>query len=174
MNPRLVTIMGGTAAVAALVTYVAFFEGTVYRGYLDPIGIVTACTGHTETAEMRPYSEEECKTLLEGDLITHAEGAMKCVDFNKLTEGQRVAVVSFTFNVGTGRFCMSTFAAKLRNQDPTACTELLRWTFAGDKQLPGLVKRRKIEKEICEGRYGNPLANRPPSHLGCVQGGAGT
>ena len=36
------------AATAALVVFtVALYEGTVLRTYRDPIGIVSACTGHT-------------------------------------------------------------------------------------------------------------------------------
>jgi hypothetical protein len=32
-----------------------------------------------------------------------------------------------------------------------ACAELSRWTYAGGKQLPGLVRRRAAERQLCEG-----------------------
>ncbi|WP_417283029.1 glycoside hydrolase family protein [Comamonas sp.] len=31
-----------------------------------------------------------------------------------------------------------------------ACAELIRWTYAGGKQLPGLVKPRAAERQLCE------------------------
>jgi hypothetical protein len=30
-----------------------------------------------------------------------------------------------------------------------ACQQFSRWTYAGGKQLPGLVKRRAEEKQLC-------------------------
>jgi lysozyme len=30
-----------------------------------------------------------------------------------------------------------------------ACNELPRWTLAGGKELPGLVKRRAAERDLC-------------------------
>jgi GH24 family phage-related lysozyme (muramidase) len=33
---------------------------------------------------------------------------------------------------------------------PGACAELSRWTRAGGNELPGLVKRRAAERELCE------------------------
>lgn len=156
----------GAGAAALLFHWVPIFEGTIPRGYIDPVGIVTACTGHTETAEMRPYSEEECKTLLDGDLLKHAEGAARCVDFEKMTPSRRAAVVSFAFNVGVARFCDSGFARKLNEGDPRACDELSRWVYAGGRVLPGLVKRREIEKAMCVGSAA--CADCPPSVAGFV------
>lgn len=140
----------GAGAVGLLLAWVPIFEGRPERGYIDPVGIVTACSGHTETAELRPYTTEECEALLAGDLIKHAEGAAKCIDFEPLTPPQRAAVVSFTFNVGVRRFCESTFRDKLEARDLSACAELSKWVYAGGRVLPGLVKRRAIERKWCE------------------------
>lgn len=166
MERRTLAGIIGAGAAALALTSVAVFEGTIPRGYIDPVGIVTACTGHTETAEMRPYSEEECKTLLDGDLVKHAEGAAKCVDFEKMTPSRRAAVVSFTFNVGVAGFCSSTFARKLNAGDLSACAELDRWVYAGGRVLPGLVKRRAVEKAMCLGSAA--CADCPPSVAGFV------
>ena len=43
---KLMAAIGG-AAVALAVPLVQKYEGTVLRSYRDPVGIVTACTGHT-------------------------------------------------------------------------------------------------------------------------------
>lgn len=159
-------LAGGTvAALMAAAIYMAAptvkeFEGTIYHGYIDPAGIVTACTGHTETAELRPYSKEECDELLKEDLNKHTAGAADCIDFEKLTPGQRAAVVSFAFNLGVGFFCKSSFARKLRAGDPTACRELTHaknakgeehgYTYAGGVRYKGLIRRRAAERAMCE------------------------
>lgn len=145
---RLAKATGGAACAAVLLACVPKFEGMVLRGYKDPIGIVTACAGHTRTAVLgKPYTREECEKLLVDDLIEHAEGVQSCT--HGLTPGQQAAAISFAYNVGVDAFCRSTFARKLNAKDPTACDELSRWTKAGGRELPGLVKRRAAEKQIC-------------------------
>lgn len=150
---RLIAVVG-VAGAATLLVSTPKFEGMVLRGYKDPIGIVTACAGHTATAVLgRAYTIEECRTLLEEDLAQHAEGVVKCVPKEKLTQGQLVAFTSFAYNVGVQKFCTSTMAAKARVGDLRgSCAELSRWVMAGGQELPGLVKRRATERAMCEGR----------------------
>lgn len=144
----------GAGCATLLCAHVPQFEGMVLRGYKDPIGIVTACAGHTATAVLgKPYTREECDQLLQVDLIDHAEGVLACVD-RELTTGERAAAISFAYNVGVSKFCGSTFARKLNEGDIGACAELLRWTKAGGRELPGLVKRRQVERDMCDGRFG--------------------
>lgn len=151
MNKLQATV--GLGASALLFAYVPQFEGMILRGYLDPIGIVTACAGHTKTAILgRPYTIEECRDLLEQDLAEHAVAIAHCVPLNRLSIGRKAAAVSHAYNVGPGLFCGSTFARKLRDGAADACDELPKWKYAGDppQELPGLVKRRVVEKAICE------------------------
>lgn len=142
----------GVSCAAILLSVVPKFEGMILRGHKDPIGIVTACAGHTATAILgKPYTLAECNQLLADDLIKHADGVNACVKV-PMTTGQRAAFVSFAFNVGTGAFCKSTMARKLNAGDYAgACAELQKWTYAGGRQFNGLVKRRAAEKAICEG-----------------------
>lgn len=149
---RSLKVVAGASAAALLLTIVPKFEGVILRGYKDPIGIVTACAGHTATAVLgRPYTPAECDELLAADLVGHAEGVNACVHV-PLTAGQRAAFISFAFNVGTGAFCKSTMARKANAGDLAgACRELPRWTHAGGRELPGLVKRRAAEMAICNG-----------------------
>lgn len=144
----------GAGCCGLLLTYVPKFEGMILRGYKDPIGIVTACVGHTKSAVLgRPYTVDECKALLDQDLSDHAEGVMRCITVPTST-GERAAYVSFAFNVGVGAFCRSTLLRKLNAGDHAgACDELLKWTRAGGRVLPGLVKRRETERAICKGNY---------------------
>lgn len=147
----------GAAGAATLLTTTPQLEGMVLRGYKDPIGIVTACAGHTATAVLgKPYSREECLVLLEKDLAEHAEGIAQCLPFavwEKMKTWQRAAFVSFAYNVGVRKFCTSSMATKVRSGDLAgACAELSRWVYAGGEMLPGLVKRRRIERDMCEGK----------------------
>lgn len=141
----------GAVCAAVLIVCVPKFEGLVLRGYKDPIGIVTACAGHTATAVLgRVYTVAECEKLLEDDLVSHAEGVKACIT-HPLTTYQLAAAVSFAYNIGVPRFCGSTMAEKFNRGDiKGACAELSRWTRAGGKVLPGLVKRRAAERAMCE------------------------
>jgi lysozyme len=158
----------GASAAALLLAIVPFYEGTIREGHLDPIGIVTACTGHTGTAELgRAYSDEECDALLDADLTEAARTVDRCVTV-PLEPHQRAAFVSFAFNVGPGKagvkdgFCtlksgrQPTFLLRLNAGDYAgACRGLNEhgnWTTAGGKQLRGLVRRRADERALCEGR----------------------
>ena len=141
----------GAAAAALVVSTVAFYEGTVLRTYRDPIGIVTACTGHTgpELRMGQTFTKEQCTEMLYVDLLKHAQ-ALECVK-RPMSDGQKAAFLSFSFNVGNGAFCSSTLVRKANAGDmPGACAELSRWTYAGGKQLLSLIKRRAAERKLCE------------------------
>ena len=141
----------GAAAAALAVSAVAFYEGTVQRTYRDPIGIITACTGHTgpELQMGQTFTREQCDDMLAKDLLQHA-AALDCIK-TPLADGQKAAFLSFAFNVGNGAFCGSTLARKANAGDMRgACAELSRWTLAGGRELPGLVKRRAAERALCE------------------------
>jgi len=147
---KLIAIIG-TAAAALAVPVVKFYEGEVRATYKDPVGIVTACVGHTgpELAMGQTFTREQCEEMLYKDLLKHT-AALECVR-QPMTEGQKAAFLSFAFNVGNGAFCGSTLARKANAGDMAgACAELSRWTWAGGKQLPGLVNRRAAERQLCE------------------------
>ena len=141
----------GAGAVAMVLPVVLLYEGTVHSTYKDPIGIVTVCTGHTG-AELRmgqTFTKEQCETMLYGDLLKHAD-ALDCIK-TPLADNQKAAFLSFAFNVGNGAFCKSTLARKANAGDLMgACAELSRWVLAGGRELPGLVKRRAAERQLCE------------------------
>lgn len=141
----------GIGAMASLVAMLPKLEGTILRGYRDPIGIVTACVGHTRTAVLgRPYTAVECDRLLRSDLAVHAAGVAACVAV-PLTQNEQAAYISLAFNIGVGAFCRSTLVARLnRYEYGAACAEISKWNKAGGRVLPGLVRRRAIERALCE------------------------
>ena len=141
----------GAGAVALVLPVVMLYEGTVLRSYVDPVGIVTACTGHTgpELRMGQRYTRQQCEDMLYGDLLKHA-AALDCIK-RPLTDNQKAAFLSFAFNVGNKAFCNSTLVRKANAGDILgACAELSRWTLAGGRELPGLVKRRAAERQLCE------------------------
>lgn len=150
MNGRLIAKIGAVAAASA-VSLVAYFEGYVPTVYRDPIGRLAVCYGHDDQT-LKPgttYTRAQCGTMLADDLAKHAE-ALNCVK-KPMTDGQKAAFVSFSYNVGVSAFCGSTLVRKANAGDMAgACAELSRWVMAGGKKLPGLVNRRAAERELCE------------------------
>jgi GH24 family phage-related lysozyme (muramidase) len=66
-----------------------------------------------------------------------------------LNSNQFSALVSFSFNVGTGNLQTSTLLKKLNALDYTgAADEFLKWAKAKGQELPGLVRRRKAERDL--------------------------
>jgi lysozyme len=140
----------GAGSVALLVPIAMYFEGTVTKTYKDPIGIVTACVGHTgsELKMGQTFTSAQCQEMLYQDLLKHADD-IDCIK-RPLSDGQKAAFISFGFNVGKEKLCKSTLVKRANAGDMVgACNELMRWTLAGGKELPGLVKRREAERKIC-------------------------
>lgn len=153
MTPKQKLIAQIGAGAAALVTaFVAQHEGLRLWAYRDPVGVLTACYGHTgpDVQPGQNYTPAQCRELLERDLARHAQ-ALACIQ-RPLTDGQKAAFVSFAYNVGPQAFCDSTLARKANAGDmPGACAELSKWVYAKGQKLPGLVKRRAAERAMCEG-----------------------
>lgn len=140
----------GAGSLALLVPLVMFFEGTVTKTYKDPIGVITACVGHTgpELKIGQTFTPEQCQEMLYADLLKHSSD-IDCIK-RPLTDGQKAAFISFGFNVGKEKLCKSTLAKRANAGDLVgACNELMRWTLAAGKELPGLVKRREAERKLC-------------------------
>lgn len=155
------TLVGvvGAAAAALLLSVVPKFEGVVLRGYLDPAGIPTKCMGDTHDVVVgKRYSDAECRESLEKQLIVHAEPVLKCTPGLKGRTYQLGAAVSFAYNIGVGAYCGSTTARRFNTGDfRGACKAMnesdngkAQWVTSRGRVLPGLVKRRADEREICE------------------------
>lgn len=147
MKRRLIAL-----GIGAAIPLVASFEGLRQAAYLDPVGVPTACFGATKGVRLgQVYTREQCDDLLAKDLLDANAGVNSCVRV-PLSDGQRTAFVSFTYNVGRGAFCGSTLVRKLNAGDYVgACNELPRWVYAKGVKLPGLVNRREQERALCLG-----------------------
>jgi len=140
----------GVIALAASV--VAYWEGYVPHTYADPIGIPTACYGHTgpDVRLGQRYTREECNALLEGDLAEAYTYVLRCIRV-PMTQSQAAALVSATYNAGPVIVCNSTLGRMANRGDwAGACAQLDRWVYAGNKKLRGLIRRRAAERAMCE------------------------
>lgn len=144
---------GATGALLLAGLLATHSEGVRHTVYLDPVKIPTVCYGHTggDLARNKQYTDADCDRLLFADL-RKADAAVSRLVKVPISEGQRAALVDFTFNVGEGRLAGSTLLRKINHGDPSACVEFDRWVYAGDMKLPGLVERRAAERALCEGR----------------------
>lgn len=152
MSPQQrVAAVVGAGVISLAWPLVRNFEGNVRTTYKDPVGLTTACTGHTQFAQLgRTYTPNECDELLAGDLWKHDADMKTCIKV-PLSDQEHAAYLSFTFNVGAAKFCGSTLVQKLNSGDRAgSCAELSRWVGAAGKPLAGLIRRRAAERELCE------------------------
>lgn len=147
----LAAILSGASLLGITATYTGYWEGKVNTTYLDPVKIPTICYGHTgpDVKSGMYKTDAECLALLEKDLGSAFQAIDRYVTA-PLTDGQRVALASFIYNVGVGKFRKSTLL-KLINAGkmPASCKEYPRWIRAGGEVLPGLRDRRNADEWLC-------------------------
>lgn len=152
--------VGGIAAAVLVLCggLIAGHEGLVLKTYPDPVGIPTACYGHTgpELQYGQTYTKGECDALLDADIVVANAAVHRCIRVPMFVH-QEAALTSFAFNAGGTALCSSTLARKANAGDwRGACAELDRWVYATQAgvrvKLKGLVKRRADERAMCEGR----------------------
>lgn len=145
----------GAIAIAGVL--VSWHEGRYYVPYLDPVGILTVCEGHTgpDIIPGKRYSDAECNVLRDADLRI-AERAVDRLVRVPVDDFQKAALVDFTFNLGAGALSRSTLLRKLNARDYAgACREYGAWNKARVRgvltPLRGLTNRRDAERWVCEG-----------------------
>lgn len=124
------------------------WEGFEPEVYLDAAGLPTIGYGHLlRPGESWPegISKAAAEKLLAKD-VQIAERAVVRLIKVPLADEQFDALVSFTFNLGSGALQRSTLRQKLNRGEYKAIpSELMRWVWAGGKKLKGLMRRRKAE-----------------------------
>lgn len=126
------------------------FESFRSEPYQDSVGVWTNGWGHTGgvTKDTPPVTEEEAESNLKGDLFEAEEAVVVFVKV-PLTDNQFDALVSFTFNLGSGSLQLSTLRKKLNVGDyQGASDEFGKWVYAGGRKLNGLILRRAKEREL--------------------------
>jgi lysozyme len=114
--------------------------------YLDPVGLPTIGWGHL----IKPGEDftggitlARAEALLRED-VEPVEEAVGLLVERRLKQCQFDALVSFTFNVGTGAFNASTLLEWLNDGRPDADMpmQLTQWRKSKGRSLAGLAKRR--------------------------------
>ena len=101
------------------------------------------------TQDNRVFSSGEIDALLNADLARFRAGVLRYCPIAANRQGVFNALVSFSFNVGLGSLQKSTIRMKTNRGDFIgAANEFMKWTKAGGKVLPGLVKRRAAERAL--------------------------
>ena len=130
-----------------LIKHFEGFRSTVYR---CAAGVPTLGFGSTHgiTMDSPPNTEEDGLELLMLD-IAKFERAVERLITAPLNQNQFDALVSFSFNLGSGSLQNSTLRRRVnRSEYERAAEEFPRWVFAGGRKLKGLVRRRYAEREL--------------------------
>ena len=127
------------------------FEGFIPHVYLCAGGYPTIGYGHLlkegESFE-HDITEEQAEALLRDDIAV-AERAVRNLIAVPLNSNQFSALVSFTFNLGSGALQASTLRKRVnaKHYDDVPY-QLQRWCYAGGVKLNGLIKRREAEAAL--------------------------
>ena len=130
------------------------FEGLRLEAYLDSAGIATIGWGSIK------YPNGNKVKL--GDKITKAQAKeYKLHDLKEfesivntsvnvqLSQNQYDALVSLSYNIGSGAFKKSTLLKKLNDGDyKGAAEQFLAWNKVSGKKVQGLVNRREAERNL--------------------------
>ena len=148
-------LIGGVLAAAALL--IQPWEGRELAPYIDAVGVLTVCYGHTGRStgthvENRRYTDVECDALLEADMLEAWRHVERCITA-PMNTNQAASLLSAAYNIGPSVVCGSTLQRYANAGDwDSACAQLDRWVFAGGQRLRGLERRRAAERAVCEGR----------------------
>ena len=144
------------------------WEGFKSKVYKDSAGLPTIGVGHLLTQSERTsgaivinglavqyadgLTDQQVLDLLSQD-VQPAEQAVNIGVKVALDQNQFDALVSFTFNTGTGAFSSSTLLKVLnQGQYDQVPDQLRRWNKAGGQVVQGLVNRRENEIKLWNGQ----------------------
>ena len=128
------------------------FEGLRHAPYICPAGVPSIGYGSTfyEDGKLVTLEDPEITTqramlLLRSQLdLVYLPGVLKASP--SLTGERLGAIVDFAYNLGVTRYRASTLRKRVDVEDwDGAKEEIVKWTRAGGRILPGLVRRRAAE-----------------------------
>ncbi|MCM7880591.1 lysozyme [Enterobacter asburiae] len=121
--------------------------------YVCPAGVLTDGMGNTHGVKLGTVkSDQQIAVEWEKNILDAESCVNRYANGKNLSDNTFSAVTSITFNVGCPTMKQSTMFALFREHKsawPSACNQFPRWVYAGKTILPGLVKRRDAEKQLC-------------------------
>ena len=102
-------------------------------------------------------TQAQAEAYFKKDLVNFENETKRFIRVD-VTQQEFDALVSFTYNVGSGNLQNSTLRSKINSKDYIgAADQFLVWNKADNKVLPGLTKRRAREKQLfLTNNPGNP------------------
>ena len=93
-------------------------------------------------------TKEQAERMLLND-VQRFEPEIERLVTAKLSQNQWAALICFTYNLGAANLESSTLRRLLNDGDYAgAAAQFPRWTKAGGRELPGLVRRRAAERNL--------------------------
>lgn len=124
------------------------FEGFSAQPYRCPAGKWTIGYGHligvddTFPAEV---SENDAENILKQDIIASEQAVCRLVTVD-ISQNQFDALVSFTYNLGSGALAQSTLLKLLNLNNFIGCSsQFPRWDHVNGVPMAGLTRRRVAE-----------------------------
>lgn len=134
-------------------------DGDRYVAYRCPANVLTIYVGCTEgVTEGMIVTEDEGRAMFRKEIAKHEAAVRRLVTVD-LNQNQFDALVSFSYNVGSGALSRSTLLKHLNAGDyARAASHFHDWKKAGGRVLNGLVRRRAAEADLF-------LADAPPAEM---------
>ena len=133
---------------------ISSFEGIRLNAYDDGVGVWTIGIGTTiypngtKVKKGDKCTQEQALEYLQHDLKSFEKTVNDSVKV-PLSQNQFDALVSLSYNIGSGAFKNSTLLKKLNAKDYAgAADQFLVWNKGGGKVLKGLVRRRDAERAL--------------------------
>lgn len=143
--------------------HIAKWEQCVSCTYKDSVGVSTIGLGATKDlngkppVEGRKLTDAEVAKLFVRDLRVNEKCVMERMNGANMPQSVFDATVSLVHNVGCAG---TTWNSKTQRKTairvyaekgnwPSLCDAMMQFTFAGGKQLPGLVNRRNGDRTLC-------------------------
>ena len=125
------------------------FEGLRLQAYQDSVGVWTIGYGATRGVKAgMSITKEQAERMLLND-VQRFEPEIERLVTAKLSQNQWDALICFTYNLGAANLESSTLRRLLNDGDYAgAAAQFPRWTKAGGRELPGLVRRRAAERNL--------------------------
>jgi lysozyme len=131
------------------VSFIASFEGCRLTAYWDATGKVwTIGYGHTANVKKGDkITKKQALNYLKSDCANAEKAVNKMIERGyKLNQQEYDALVSFTFNCGSGN--LAALHKNFTRDKKTIATKILLYTKSGGVELKGLVRRRKAEHTL--------------------------
>lgn len=143
--------------------HIAKWEACIKCTYKDSVGVSTIGLGATKWTDGKAPAQGQVATdaqvaeLFVRDLKVNEKCVIDRMNGNKMPQSVFDASVSLVHNVGCNG---ATWNAKAKRKTvirvyaekenwPAVCDAMMQFTFAGGKQLPGLVNRRSADRTLC-------------------------